>query len=40
MNFNCKENYILENDVVRLQPLQNSDFEKLVAFSINEPELL
>lgn len=39
MNFNCKEDYILENDVVRLQPLQNSDFEKLVAFSINEPEL-
>ena len=37
MNFNCKENCILENDVVRLQPLQNSNFEKLVPISINEP---
>ncbi len=34
-----KEDYILENDVVRLQPLQATDFDKLVAFSINEPEL-
>jgi len=39
MNFNFKEDYILENDVVRLQPLQASDYEKLVGFSINEPEL-
>ncbi len=39
MNFNFKEDYIIENDVVRLQPLQASDYEKLVAFSINEPEL-
>jgi len=39
MDFNFKEDYILENDVVRLQPLQPSDYEKLVGFSINEPEL-
>lgn len=39
MDFNFKEDYILENDVVRLQPLQASDYEKLVAFSINEPDL-
>jgi RimJ/RimL family protein N-acetyltransferase len=39
MNFNFKEDYILENDVVRLHPLQATDFEKLVTFSINEPEL-
>lgn len=39
MNFNFKEDYIIENDVVRLQPLLASDYEKLVAFSINEPEL-
>jgi N-acetyltransferase len=39
MNFNFKEEYILENDVVRLQPLQSFDYEKLVGFSINEPEL-
>jgi RimJ/RimL family protein N-acetyltransferase len=37
MNFN--EDYILENDVVRLQPMQLSDFEELLEFSINEPEL-
>lgn len=39
MDFNFKEDYILENDVVRLQPLQTTDYEKLVGFSINEPEL-
>ena len=39
MNFNFNEDYILENDVVRLQPLQASDFEKLVEFSINEPDI-
>lgn len=39
MDFNFKEDYILENDLVRLQPLQASDYEKLVAFSINEPDL-
>lgn len=39
MSFNFKENYILENDVVRLQPLQAADYEKLVEFSINEPDL-
>lgn len=39
MNFNFKEDYILENDVVRLQPLHSSDYEKLVGFSVNEPEL-
>ena len=39
MNFDFKEEYILENDVVRLQPLQATDYEKLIGFSINEPEL-
>lgn len=39
MDFNFKEEYVLENDVVRLQPLQASDYEKLVEFSVNEPEL-
>ena len=39
MNFNFKEDYIIENDVVRLQPLQVTDYEKLVEFSINEPNL-
>lgn len=39
MNFNFHEEYVLENNVVRLQPLQTTDHEKLVTFSINEPEL-
>lgn len=39
MNFNFKENYILENNVVKLIPLQESDFENLKYFSINEPNL-
>ncbi len=39
MNFNFKEDYILENDVVRLQPLQLSDYEHLVEYSINEPDI-
>jgi RimJ/RimL family protein N-acetyltransferase len=39
MNFNFNEDYVLENEVVRLQPLKISDYEKLVEYSINEPEL-
>lgn len=39
MNFNFTVNYILENDVVCLQPLQTYDYEKLLDFSINEPEI-
>ena len=36
---NFKENYILENEMVKLRPLALSDFENLLHFSINEPEL-
>ena len=39
MNFNFNDNYILENDRVLLRPLEESDFENLVHFSVNEPEL-
>jgi RimJ/RimL family protein N-acetyltransferase len=39
MNFNFKENYILENEVVRLEPLSMNHFDALVEFSINEPEI-
>lgn len=39
MNFDFKEEYILENDLVRLQPLDLTDYEKLVEFSIDESEL-
>jgi RimJ/RimL family protein N-acetyltransferase len=37
LNFN--ENYILENNKVVLRPLELSDVDHLLAFSINEPEL-
>lgn len=37
--FNFNEEYILENDVVRLSPLQVSDYDRLVHFSIDEPDL-
>jgi RimJ/RimL family protein N-acetyltransferase len=33
------EEYILENSVVRLTPLSMDDFDKLVEFATNEPEL-
>lgn len=33
------QEYILENKLVRLSPLKQSDFDNLVHFSINEPEL-
>jgi RimJ/RimL family protein N-acetyltransferase len=33
------KDYVLENRVVRLSPLKESDFGKLVPFSINEPDL-
>ena len=36
---NFKENYILENEMVKLRPLKLSDFENLLHFSTNEPEL-
>jgi RimJ/RimL family protein N-acetyltransferase len=37
MNF--KENYILENENVRLRPLEKSDFALLLEYSMNEPEI-
>jgi len=39
MTFNFKEKYILENEVVRLEPLSMNHFDALVQFSINEPEI-
>jgi len=39
MTFNLKETYILENEIVRLEPLSMNHFDDLVDFSINEPEL-
>lgn len=37
--FDFAQEYILENEVVLLRPLRENDFEHLVSFSINEPEL-
>ncbi len=39
MQIDFEENYILENDLVKLRPLQISDFEHLLEYSTNEPEL-
>lgn len=36
---NFEQEYILENDTVRLTPLKESDFDKLLQFSVEEPEL-
>lgn len=37
--FNYLQEHILENDTVRLDPLHNQDFDKLVHFSEQAPEL-
>lgn len=39
MNFNFKEKYLLENERVFVRPLEYTDFENLVHFALNEPEL-
>jgi RimJ/RimL family protein N-acetyltransferase len=36
--FNPEADYILEDDRALLRPLQNSDFENLLPFAINEPD--
>lgn len=37
--FDTTKEYILENDVVLLRPLMESDYEHLLTFAINEPEI-
>lgn len=37
-NFNFSDNIILEDELVLLRPLQESDFDNLLEISINEPE--
>jgi RimJ/RimL family protein N-acetyltransferase len=39
MEFYFKEKYILENETVRLQPLELTDFEFLLEYSENEPDI-
>jgi RimJ/RimL family protein N-acetyltransferase len=36
--FDLTKEYILENDFALLRPLQESDFEHLLPFSVNEPD--
>jgi N-acetyltransferase len=37
--FNSAEDYVLENDAVLLRPLTINDFDNLVSFARNEPEI-
>jgi N-acetyltransferase len=37
--FDSTKDYILENDIVLLRPLVENDFEHLLPFALNEPEL-
>ena len=37
-NFSFSNNVILEDDLVLLRPIQESDVENLLEISINEPE--
>ena len=39
MIFHPRNNYVLENDIVKLRPLVIEDMEHLLPFSMNEPEL-
>jgi len=39
MHFDTKENYSLENESVLLRPLELSDMDALLEYSLNEPEL-
>lgn len=39
MNFDFSKQYILENERVLLKPLEIKDFDNLISFSVNEPEL-
>ena len=39
MSFNCGTHYILENDFVRLEPMQESHFKNLFTDSLQNPEI-
>lgn len=34
-----QKDYTVENDKILLRPLQNADFESLMEFSVNEPDI-
>ncbi len=37
--FNFQQDIVLENEIVKLRPLQTDDFQYLVEYSIHEPEI-
>ena len=39
ISFNFSADYVLENNFVLLRPLKEDDFENLLPFSLNEPEI-
>src|SRR4051812_32877382 len=39
MNFNFDEDYILEDEIVRLRPLETADFKHLLEYSISESDI-
>ena len=38
-NFDFAENYTLEDELVLLRPLESSDFDYLIWYAVNEPEI-
>ncbi len=39
IDFNFEEKYVLENEFVQLRPLEMDDFENLLPFALNEPDI-
>lgn len=39
IEFDFKKNYVLDNGFVQLRPLRIDDFDKLLPYSLNEPDL-
>lgn len=39
MDFNFDEDYILENDIVLLRPLTTNDFDQLLEYAVDEPDI-
>ena len=39
IQFNCADDYILDDETVLLRPLQQIDYENLLPFSLQEPDL-
>lgn len=37
--FDCRNDYVLEDDIVLLRPLEQKDFNNLLPFALHEPEL-